>query len=155
MKLLIRLHLLSTVAVMLGAALTCAAEPEFSLDLKMQHDTFKIGSAMPGTLTYTNLSPKSMDVYSDRGGDAHRSGYLIELRDANGKNVTPTIEGSVFVGFPAWRTLSPRETMDYSLDLSKLYQIGQPGTYTVWAHVLDQKSKSEVKSNSATVTVTK
>ncbi len=132
-----------------------SSEPEFSLDLKMQHDTVKIGSPIEGKVILTNTSHQDVEVYIDRGRDAHRSGFTIEFLDAQGKAPDLTAEGSVIIGFPGHRTLKPGGTVEYTSNLTNMYNVTQPGAYTVQAQILDGKTRTIVKSNTVTITLTK
>ena len=64
-------------------------------------------------------------------------------------------KSSLVVAYSAWNAhVKPGATFEDHVDLTSIYDLSQPGKYTVQVQRTDAVSKTLVKSNTVTVTVT-
>ncbi|HXR77218.1 MAG TPA: hypothetical protein VN737_14665 [Bryobacteraceae bacterium] len=136
----------------------CLAQPStstFSLTLKLYKDNVKLGSVIKGEIILTNISGREITVYSDRSRYAHPSGFTINLIDDHGKTPALTDAGSVVIGSGGDQRVPPNGTIEYKLDIQKLYNIVTPGEYHVQAQIIDGKANQLVKSNTVNIAVTR
>ena len=152
--------------VLEGGAACPAEEPgaAFTLKIAPSPSVAKPGSAVVVKIGLTNISEHAIDVgytYAYRGDF-----YRVDIRDthgrtppqarprtwldSNGRRVTRTL-GGVGAGV---RSVKPGETMLDEYLVNDHYDLTQPGKYTVQASRLDDETKTWVKSNTITLTVT-
>lgn len=155
---------LLTLLVCFGG-ITCqarAAQPLISIALSPPETTVKSGHQIELRITLTILRPTAfptqagaereyyVDVRGSSGEEPPITKYLDTIR-GHGKRPKPFMippPPTVAVLVQAGNTTTEK------LDLSQLYDLRKPGTYTPWVSRLDYDSKTWVKSNTVTITVT-
>lgn len=149
------------------------AEVPFSITISAIPDTVKAGSDVRLNMVYTNTSAREITllrtvgvnqgeyfsrvlIQDDRGKAVSSSKYGREL---TGKDATPQGHGPYYlppdalgglIGFE----LPPGKTLGDGMILSKLHDLSRPGKYTVQVERFDESTKTFVKSNKITITVT-
>ncbi len=133
-----------------------AAQPPFSIVISTPRDTVKAGSNVDVEVTVTNTSDHDIkyrrlnwphvkqDVRDSKGRPAPETPYGRELHAGH---VGPTRN-------PLRGALEPGKTNRVRYPLTMIYDLSQPGTYTVQEEQEDPETKTFVKSNTITVTVT-
>jgi len=144
------------------------AKDRFSLTLDPSHVEAKIGSELKVSILLKNLTDKYV-VMNVENGSQGEFDYTIRLMNKGGQEPSHTkyfraVRGEdsgdasetttlVVVGSSGYRGLKPGEGFVKTIDLNKLYLL-KPGKYTVQVERMDDESKTIVKSNIITVTVT-
>ena len=138
------------------------ANPTFSLSITATQDVIKARSAITVKVVLTNISDHKIGFLwfrGDAGGDD-----LLNVRDSQGNPVRPAPR--TWVGEDGrhyarirhhgafYDYLEPGQAEKGELDVSKSYILTQPGKYMIQVQRTDDESKSVVKSNTVTVTVT-
>jgi hypothetical protein len=172
------------------AGICCArppqeAAPPFTITISAKQGVVQAGSEIAFTVSLKNVSDHQIAIYVENRRAAELEGYLIEVRDAEGRiQRTSHYYWSLgrFGGGMRPPALVPRGSeQDYSdnradgpdegsganaglwpgrsnearFDLNKLYAPLQPGKYTVQVQRIDPESKAAVKSNVVTLEVIK
>jgi hypothetical protein len=133
------------------------ASPEFTMTLSTLKGVVKTGSPIEVSVVTANTSQD--DIFFSYPASLGRSfGYDAEVRDTNGNAPPDTqinrvirarrLEGS----FTSVRVQSGTAWTE-TIDISKLYDFREPGTYTIRVQRRDIHSPVLVKSNSVTVQV--
>lgn len=144
------------------------AEPKFSLTIKTAQGTVKVGSDVVVEAEMKNISAEDI-FYSrltGRGPGPFPSGFTWEILNSEGKPV-PFTEYGLKINRPepelgpggyvpaAGKTifglLGPGKAIVEKMALSKEYDLGKPGKYSIQA--LRSDGKTDVKSNVITLTV--
>jgi hypothetical protein len=124
--------------------------------------TVKAGSDVFIKVHLTNTSKHKLALGYDKDSRTNVDfSHQYEVRDSHGslaqkRTIAHPEIGSTGHGWPA-RILKPRESMDITGDdISRLYDLSQPGAYTVQLSrtVSDDPKDGVVKSNAITVKVT-
>jgi hypothetical protein len=156
---------LSAMFVTAEASLAQDKKPEFSVTISTPNSTVESGSDIRLDITLTNVLERDILVGKvPRRGQAEIT-FVIDVRDSEGKEPVETeygikvhgkSKGPFGLNARVWSIrLKPGGTLkDYSL-LNHIYDLSQPGTYTVKAHRIDAESNTVVESNVVTVDVTK
>jgi hypothetical protein len=141
-----------------------AAAPPFTLSISASPKVARVGVSVVVKVTLTNTSTHAVHLaymFALRG-----EMYRIDVRDAenhrprpakpqtwigaNGRRVTRTnVGGSVGV-----LDLRPGQTLTDDYPLNDHYDLAQPGRYTIQVSRFDEETKTWVKSNTITLTVT-
>ena len=138
-----------------------AIAPAFSILIKADHDTVKIGSPVGLTVVKKNESsheinnskalsvepPYQIAVTDSLGSPRPESAELLKSREASrplGQNWFSMIFGSLKSG----------GTDTDKMDVSRYRDLSQPGKYTIRVSQFDAESNTTIQSNAVTVTVT-
>lgn len=142
--------------------LSISVEEDPAVQSSLENYTVKAGSEVFITVHLTNISKHNLalDIDADsRTGICFAHQY--EVRDINGKFATKrTINhpelGSTGHGWPA-RIVKPGASIDIGDRINGLYDLRQPGQYTIRLSraIGDDPKAGLVKSNTITVIVTK
>jgi hypothetical protein len=168
-----------------GTCSTCLAQeaaPTFTVLITAKQSTVQSGSELSVSALLTNISGHPIVVLMDGGRAAELEGYLIEVRDSQGRIQRTSryywsigrIGGSKLRApkgsdqdysdnqYEALRPGSfgyinpyPGKTNESWFDVNKLYAPLAPGKYTIQVQRTDEESKTVVKSNVITVTIIK
>jgi hypothetical protein len=137
------------------------AQPSFSIVISGPKDVVKTGSPIAVELTKTNLTNHEINTSTVRrfGGP-----YEIDVRDEHGDLRADTeaarqAKKDLVVGGRAFQSvifsnLKPGEVDHDRIDVQRYIDLSPPGKYTIQLHQFDHESKTTVKSNTVTVTVT-
>ena len=123
-------------------------------------------------VTLTNSSSHNIRVWSHNDSDDDR-GYRVNVRDDTGAFAPDTKRGIARNGRGDISSLTAEEltrygtvvsgacgvlksgtSLSYFVTATRLYGLSKPGKYTVQLECLDEESKTYVKSNTVTVTIT-
>lgn len=137
----------------------------FSVTISPEEPTVKVGSPVWVVATVENKSDHGLPVYRAISNDMDQGGwvYTVDARDDKGVARPETKfyrfaqgrDPEVAKRTSGWATkLKPGETMADRVNVSKLYDLSQPGKYRIQFQRLDPETKTLVKSNEITVTVT-
>jgi hypothetical protein len=135
----------------------------FTLAIRVDQLTFKIGSQIRLRITLTNTSGQDLPIGRAKGdAQAEEVGYRIEVLDEEGKNAPETKfqrvikgeEDGIFVSSPIAITIQSGKTYEDAMMVNKFYDLSQPGKYTIQVQRRDPQSGILVMSNTITVTVT-
>jgi hypothetical protein len=143
------------------------AEPKISITIKTAQSTVNVGSDVEVEVEMRNIS--AGDIFYGAAGvfGAGTTSFKWEIRDNKGRtipmteygikanHIDPSLEGvppHVHAGSAFAETLGPGKSVVQKLALSKEYDLSKPGKYTIQA--LHTDGKTDVKSNTITVTVT-
>ncbi|PYX10063.1 MAG: hypothetical protein DMG88_03995 [Acidobacteria bacterium] len=140
----------------------------FSLTITALQNPVKAGSEVRIEMVVTNISNREITVSRSNGeGQAEFSGYTAEVRDRKGNLSSETKYGRGLKGeggtpeaptvtvtndilFP----LQPGKKLKDMLIVSRLWDMSQPGVYSIQVQRTDPDTGILVRSNSVTVTVT-
>ena len=136
----------------------------FSIAISAPQTVVKSGSDVTVNIALTNASGDKINVGQDvsRKGEFH---YQFDIRDGKRNHATKTKyfrslrgdevgRGAVIMRGTIIRTLQPGQTLLDEVNLTKLFDLNQPGKYTIQVERRDEDSKIVVKSNVIEVTVT-
>jgi hypothetical protein len=138
-----------------------AAHAALSVRISAPHSTVKLGVPIRLRIALTNVSdhqigfPWLVDVSQDYElsvwtGQGNRVKHKRRAwADKAGRHHTRIRGGS---GYAAY--LEPGQTLKGEVDVSESYDLSQPGKYTIQASRYDYETKTWVKSNTITITVT-
>lgn len=162
--------------------ISTAQEPAatFTILISAKQSTAQTGSEIKVNVSLKNISDHPIWVYVDKGAAAEMEGYSVEVRDSQGRlqrtsryywSIGRFIRGKVpkgsehdypdnqydgpSVGGGGKVNPDPGETKASWFDVNKLYAPLKPGEYTVQVQRIDEETKTTVKSNVLTLTVTK
>jgi hypothetical protein len=141
----------------------------FSLAISVKEHTVKAGSEVPMQIVLTNTSADQIAIRGGEPPDAgKRDGYILDVRNAAGEFVPNTaylnfqpfkaylfLPGEANFFDRSFHGLKPGETLTNEVILDKLFDLSQPGKYTIQARRADENSKAVAKSNIIKVTVKK
>lgn len=143
-------------------------QPVITLNISAVQKSIKAGSSVQIRVNLKNISSHDIALVMEVKGRDCR----VDVRDADGKLAPETKLGYVWNGHVAspdpsrvspqdltgnlvYGTLKAGETQSWQMDVSKLYELKQPGRYTIQVERKDPENPSiTVKSNTITVTVT-
>ncbi|MCU1240459.1 MAG: hypothetical protein JWO71_1185 [Candidatus Acidoferrum typicum] len=142
----------------------CAVKPAITITISSDRMDISPGSPLPVEITLLNTSNHDVVV----GQDLSRKGefvYTIKVKEDTGSEASKTDYHRAHRGEPTKKpilineslfqvTVQPGKTLKDDVDISTLYDLTQPGKYTVQVERVDPISKTVVKSNSIIVTVT-
>jgi len=162
-----RLALLSLLVAVTAARCsgqTSGGQPSFTLTIRVDQNTFKVGSKIELQIALANTSNRSLAVWKENGEpSAELDGFGIVVQDGNGASAHETkygravtgkeesTEGRVSSGVGG--SLPPGETFKDATVLNKLFDLSEAGKYKVQVLRTDPASKAAVKSNTITITV--
>ena len=148
-----------------------SSPPPFSLTIRAEQPTVKAGSPVWVHATMENKSDADLSVFRANAEDQGGWVYDVNARDEKGGkppethfyrrrqgHLTPEEVDrepiNIFPGGGPTYPLKPGKTIEDRVNVSKLYDLSHPAKYTIQFRRLDPGSKSFVKSNEITVTVT-
>ena len=129
---------------------------DFSISLSVANGSVKLGSPMNITVTVTNTSKSDIGLRSgpepayrffhfilrQQDQELPKTAFHRALRGENLKEDPPRIVGGSSIMF----TLEPGHSVNFTLDLQRLYNITKPGSYTLIAERDDEIQKVKVRS---------
>lgn len=149
---------------------TCAAQsaqesqssqPSFSLTISTPRQTVKSGSAIPVKIIATNTTDHELTLPILAGDEFHidMGSFTAEVRDAKGTLVSLTKDGETIkahgvIGNGLKIPIESGKSEKWGIIISKLYNVTQPGNYTIQVQKLDFATGIIVKSNTIAVKVT-
>ncbi len=98
-----------------------------------------------------HLPPYQIDVRDEAGNLRPETEEVRRLKD---EQVKDSQNGVPFTGSIVFGTLKPGESKIERVDISRVYDMNTPGKYTIEVYQTDPESKTVVRSNVITVTVT-
>lgn len=135
------------------------AKPSFAIIISTQHKEVAVGTPLLVRATMTNTSAHVIG-----GGTSMGTAMHIMIFDSEGKEVPEAPElskkqakepglmprtGTIFTA-----AVKPGRPYTEIFDVTEDYDLSRPGKYTIQAQKWDGFSKSRVKSNTITLTVT-
>jgi hypothetical protein len=152
----VSLTVFGLVPLLLGAN---AQKPKpFRLSIRPLQASVRAGSEVRIEVTLRNVSGRQIAMpKSDEGGD-----YLVEVRDGKGRMARDTElgrklkdPGTVRVSSAPLYPLKPQESLKDEIAVGKLYEVSNPGEYTISVArpIPEELGTGVVKSNTITVTV--
>lgn len=153
-------------AAILSAALTFAgAKQLFSLAITALKEPLKAGDELHLRVTITNISGRDISFIVSPGPIPEDGPlYQINARDAEGRPAPPSASVlrrdkrvPIYYGSRLARTVKPGESFVDQVDVTRLYDLSQPGKYTISVarSIPPHQNLGEglVESNTVTVTV--
>jgi len=146
---------------------TPAVKPAYSLTVRAAQSEVQVGKPINVDITLTNISEKALSIAFERGGH-NEFIYLIVVADQQGVEApyTPYFRAvmgrrrepgdpDTDTGFSTrLLTVQPSKSVTTQTDITLLYRLEAPGTYTVRVERFDKSSGIRVKSNTVDLTVT-
>jgi len=133
--------------------------PAFAITISPESGVVKAGSKVTVRATLVNKSTNNL-LFSDE--NIAELDFKADVRDSQG-NLAPLTEygGSVMrneaepvIGSAGYSFVHPGEAKKSDVVITKLYNLSQPGKYTIQVQRIDDAHNIVVKSNTITVTVT-
>jgi len=133
-------------------------QPPFSLTIRAKEGEIKSGSLIWVDATVESKSNHAVLVYQATSGDMDQGGWVYQIDIRNELEGTPPktkyAHGLGAGGSGGYVRLDPGKTLVHSVNVSKLYDLNPPGKYTIQFGRFDRETKTLVRSNTVTVTVT-
>jgi len=139
--------------------------PTFSITVAPPAAPIRLGSPINDTVTVKNISGKEIYIETTRSQDARyldfaylllKDGHEVETtffhRKITGRN-RPDDPQEVWAGSYIILPHPPGKIYEMPIDLKRLYEIKDPGVYTLEVSRFDEDSKRKVRSNTLTLTV--
>lgn len=158
------------VAVVAAVSQSCQPKVQgpFSLAISVPRNEARVGSELKIKVVLTNTSDHVITVWRDpKASDQAELFHKVLVHDQAGKIATETRHGrrmrtgedppgelTVRVDSAAPYSLRPGEVIREEATIGKLYDLRQPGKYTIQVERIDDESKTVVRSNILTVTLT-
>jgi len=149
-----------------------AADTPFSITITTPKDAVEVGSQVTVAILVKNVSDRDISFSRSPAEDRGELFTEVEVQDADnnplpgteyyrlvkGKKKDRPKEGANFepMGFHGsviQFTLKPGETLKDGVVVSKLFDLGQPGRYSIRVTKVDMATKTSVTSNTITVTM--
>jgi hypothetical protein len=148
-----KLGILTMISVLLCTAAVCQNHG-FSITVGRYPQTISSGSELRIPLIVTNKSDDLIYVSKANGGDQAELNYAIEVTDGNGQPAVRTKYGQDLINPNILHTasnlqypLKPGESIEDLLIVTRIFDLSQPGTYTI------QVQRDGIKSSPVHVTV--
>ena len=142
-----------------------ATTPTFSLVANATASPIRVGDAININITVTNISGKEIYWIFDKGKNATYKVFAVSLMK-DGKEVETTffhrkITGRQRANDPVEVESGSSNPVPYppgkmfvlTIDLKRLYEITQPGVYTLEVSRYDEYNKTTVRANSLTLKI--
>jgi len=132
-------------------------QPMFSITISTPHDVIKAGTNVFVKVALTNTSKHQIRLNSSNGTQEMQD---IVIRDDQGNSPLSKIGRDIaagrdwLVGSEHSFTIEPGKTVTERVGVPSTYDLSQPGKYTMQVQKRDPYSKTVVKSNTITLTVT-
>lgn len=149
-----------------AAGLAQGASASYSVAIETPMATVKVGSEIVVNIALTNLTDQGISVDMEAGGRGEFD-FTINVNDSAGRPAAYSeyyraVKGQHETGRPMVvvtyssgpHPVKARGVLKDTVQLDKLYDLSQPGKYTVQLERVDVLTKILVKSNQITVTVT-
>lgn len=161
----LRMPLLLALAAANIATARQSAQPVFSVAISVPQDVVASGAEVKVKIVLKNTSDHEIGVARssrEDQGEFHNKivlrdehGNLVQMKErgnngGKGQNDTDSVIQETMVVFP----LKPGELLKDGFIVSKAYDMSKPGKYSIQVERIDDESKTVVKSNTITVTVT-
>jgi hypothetical protein len=136
-----------------------AAKPPLTISISIDKPIVKAGEEVLIKVHLTNTSDQGLDnsanINDMTGVDPN---YFYDVHDTGGKLVRKRVyeHPELATGHAIFRSVKPGESITDVQDLSRLYDMRQPGKYVIQVsrRISEGKRADVVKSNKITVTVT-
>src|ERR1700730_9323434 len=134
--------------------------PAFEIAISLESSVVKAGSKITVKATLVNKSSSNLLFSTDE--NIAKLDFKADVRDSQG-NLAPLTEygRSVMrnetapdITSAGYSMVRPGETKKSDVDITKLYNLSQPGKYSIRVQRIDDAIKMAVKSNTITLTVT-
>jgi hypothetical protein len=139
---------------------TASNQQPFSLTISGKNAVFEAGKPVHLQLIVKNTSSRDIGLVEVPGDPPPSYQYNIDVHDRDGHPVRMTAYGEKFkpgstAGSRVTRGLQPGESYAVDLDVTKLFDLRQPGVYVVQAarKIPEYLGAGVVKSNSLTITI--
>jgi len=141
-----------------------AAQQSFTISISTAQSSFKATREIRLQVIITNTSQQEIAVGNAGGEAAELSGYEIIVFDDKGnappetryhkgvRREDPNIP--VGTGSLVKVSLGPGQSLKDATILNRLYDLSKPGNYTIQVQRTDPETKTVVKSNIITLTIT-
>ncbi len=141
-------------------------QSSFSLTIKAEQSQVRSGSALWVDATIKNKTDRTLSMVKALSENMDQGGwvYKVDVRDVNGALAPETKFGSRIEGQQSQKygtnssgivfPLKSGGTIKNRVNINKLYDLTYPGRYTIQFRDFDPETKTFVKSNPITVTVT-
>jgi len=136
-----------------------AAEQPFTITISAPTPSVKAGSDVWVVVKITNHSTERLDESGSISGITGLDPNLVfEVRDTRGNLITKKVyvHPELATGHPINRSIESGETLAQEQNISRLYDITQPGSYVVQVSRSPSRGPTSgvVKSNKVTIVVT-
>lgn len=143
-------------------------QPAIKVTLTAPQKPIKTGSTVEVSVTITNISNDAFTYVQQAVADHGGFDYKFTVRGSKGseppltefhqalkgrENPKYLTRNTPLSGSLVYRQFLPAQSFTSTVDLSRLYDLRKPGTYTVQAKVFDSHDKRTVESNVVTITV--
>jgi hypothetical protein len=138
------------------SAQTQSASPPFLLTISAINPSVKVGAVVWIKVAMKNKSQHDISVYVANAEDQGGWVYTVDVRDDRGRTPVQTEYARSIgaMGSGGRVPLHAAETRTDLVNVSKLYDLNEPGRYTIQFQRFDEETKTFVSSNKITVTVT-
>jgi hypothetical protein len=156
---------LTTITLLIAASVGHAQVPtknvaateknRVSLTISTKENTFKLGAPIPVAIVVKNVSNgEYCELHLLETGKAEMNGYLVDVRDSDGKTYPRILQQGRPRGSIVKLCLSPGELRKESLSVDQIVNLTAPGTYVIRVEHLDREANIHMWSNSISVTIT-
>ena len=134
--------------------------PPISLVIAARASSQKKGSNIWVEASLKNTSDHILWIYKSISEDMDQGGwvYQVDVHEEHG-SIPPKTKYALNIGAGGgsggYVPLRPGETLTQKVNVSKLYDLSQPGRYTIQFRRLDEGTKTYIVSNPITVTITR
>ena len=146
-------------------------KPAISLRISAKQNVIQAGSELQLTIVATNIIDHDISLFRGKGEAEGEFNYKIDVRDdkgiapsrtwygnrLQGKDVDEpkdSAQATLIVSSDVLLPIQPGGTLTEVIIVNKMFDLSQPGKYSIQAQRLDPGSRMVVKSNIITVTVT-
>lgn len=151
------------VAVLIALGwLTPASAQEVSVTISTPTASVAVGKPIPLQVQLKNISGHEIRAGEVVGHNQAELNYIVTMLDSKGRPVPPTSYGTaarsrhVMIISEVAKRLGPGQALAQHTELAKLFEITEPGNYTVRVgRIWPPSSKNVVWSNTLTLTMTK
>ncbi|MGA2719345.1 MAG: hypothetical protein ABSF78_10325, partial [Candidatus Acidiferrales bacterium] len=139
-------------------------EPEFSIAVTPPADPIRLGMPINISVTVKNVSGKEIYWRTERYDPAYRNFNFFLRKDGREVETTffhrkitsrqrPNDPSEVAATSSIVGTVAPGESFSAPIDLTRLYELTEPGVYTLDVGRYDENTKTSVFSNTLTLTI--
>jgi len=149
-----------------------SAQPPFSITISGNQTIFKAGSPIELQVIFTNTSDRGISLFWDKSNKAELSGFEVDVTDSQGHvpkmfSTYNTLTGSkarreaiadpanpgIVISSGGEMILAPGKAERFRTDVSKLFDLREPGPYSVRLKRTDPASGAPVVSNVLKITI--
>ncbi len=140
-----------------------SSSPAFSLAVDPPAGPIRLGSPVNVTATLTNITTGDINLSSDKSGNGMYTDFTYSLtkdgheaettyfdRKITGRQRADDLQ-EVGAGSSILLPHQPGKVFVWTIDIKKLYQITEPGSYTFEVSRFDEYSKTVVRSKTVTL----